>query len=88
MKSLFDQTQVGPLKLKNRFIRSATYEGMADEKGNINDELFKVYEDLAKGGVGTIITGITSVTDLEEFIQAKWEFIMIHLLIIIKKLLK
>ncbi|NRT28000.1 2,4-dienoyl-CoA reductase-like NADH-dependent reductase (Old Yellow Enzyme family) [Clostridium beijerinckii] len=71
MKSLFDQTQVGPLKLKNRFIRSATYEGMADEKGNINDELFKVYEDLAKGGVGTIITGITSVTDLEEFIPGQ-----------------
>ncbi|NRT76175.1 NADH:flavin oxidoreductase [Clostridium beijerinckii] len=71
MKSLFDQTQIGPLKLKNRFIRSATYEGMADEKGNINDELFKVYEDLAKGGVGTIITGITSVTDLEEFIPGQ-----------------
>lgn len=48
MKSLFDQTQLGFLKLKNRFIRSATYEGMSDEKGNMTDELFKIYENLAK----------------------------------------
>lgn len=71
MKSLFDQTQLGSLKLKNRFVRSATYEGMADEKGHMTDELFKVYEDLAKGGIGTIITGLTAVTDLEEFIPGQ-----------------
>jgi 2,4-dienoyl-CoA reductase-like NADH-dependent reductase (Old Yellow Enzyme family) len=66
MKSLFDQTQFAGLQLKNRFIRSATYEGLADERGHLTKELFQVYEDLAKGGVGTIITGLTSVTDLEE----------------------
>lgn len=71
MKSLFDETQFGPLKLKNRFFRSATYEGMADEKGNVTEELFKVYENLAKGGIGTIITGITAVIDLEEFIPGQ-----------------
>jgi 2,4-dienoyl-CoA reductase-like NADH-dependent reductase (Old Yellow Enzyme family) len=66
MKSLFDQTQVGALKLKNRFIRSATYDGVADEHGHMTEELFDVYENLAKGGVGTIITGLTSVTNLEQ----------------------
>ena len=71
MKSLFDQTELGSLKLKNRFIRSATYEGMADEKGHMTEELFKVYENLAKGGVGTIITGLTAVTDLEESIPGQ-----------------
>jgi len=71
MKSLFDQTQLGSLKMKNRFVRSATYEGMADEKGRMTDELFKIYKDLAKGGVGTIITGLTAVTDLEEFIPGQ-----------------
>jgi 2,4-dienoyl-CoA reductase-like NADH-dependent reductase (Old Yellow Enzyme family) len=66
MKSLFDQTQFAGIKLKNRFIRSATYDGVADEHGHMTEALFHVYEDLAKGEVGTIITGLTSVTDLEQ----------------------
>lgn len=66
MKSLFDQTHLAGMKLKNRFIRSATYEGLADNHGRLTQELFQVYENLAKGGVGTIITGLTFVTDLEQ----------------------
>lgn len=66
MKSLFDQTQFAGIKLKNRFIRSATYDGFADERGHMTEELFRVYENLAKGGVGTIITGLTFVSDLEQ----------------------
>lgn len=66
MKSLFDQTQLAGMKLKNRFIRSATYDGFADESGHMTEELFQVYENLAKGGVGTIITGLTYVSDLEQ----------------------
>jgi len=66
MKSLFDQTNLAGMKLKNRFIRSATYEGLTDERGHLTEELFQVYENLAKGGVGTIITGLTYVTALEE----------------------
>lgn len=44
---------------------SFTY-GFADKSGHMAEELFQVYEDLAKGGVGTIITGLTYVSDLEE----------------------
>jgi 2,4-dienoyl-CoA reductase-like NADH-dependent reductase (Old Yellow Enzyme family) len=66
MKTLFDQTRFAGIDLKNRFIRSATYEGMADERGHMTEELFQVYENLAKGGVGTIITAITAVTKLEQ----------------------
>lgn len=65
MKSVFDQTQLAGLNLKNRFIRSATYDGFADKSGHMTKELFEVYENLAKGGVGTIITGLTYVSDLE-----------------------
>lgn len=56
MKNLFDQTQFSGMKFKNRFIRSATYEGLADEEGYVTEEFLKVYEDLVKGGVGTIGT--------------------------------
>ena len=66
MKSLFDQTQLAGMTLKNRFVRSATYDGFADEKGHMTEALFRVYENLAKGGVGAIITGLTYVSDREE----------------------
>ncbi|HEY3423454.1 MAG TPA: NADH:flavin oxidoreductase [Negativicutes bacterium] len=66
MKSLFDQTQLAGIKLKNRLFRSATYDGFADERGHMTEELFQIYDNLAKGGVGTIITGLTFVTDLEQ----------------------
>lgn len=66
MKTLFDQTQFAGLKLKNRFIRSATNDGAADERGHVTPRLMEIYEGLAKGGVGTIITGLTYVSDLEQ----------------------
>lgn len=40
MKSVFDQTQFAGLQLKNRFIRSATYDGFADERGYMTETLF------------------------------------------------
>jgi len=66
MEFLFDQTQLAGMKLKNRFVRSATYDGLADERGHMTEKLFQVYENLAIGGVGTIITGLTYVSDSEE----------------------
>lgn len=65
MKSLFDKTELAGMRLKNRFIRSATYDGFADKNGHMTKKLYKIYENLAKGGVGTIITGMTFVSDLE-----------------------
>ena len=44
------------MTLKNRFVRSATWEGMAGEDGACTPRLIKLIEDLAKGGVGMIIT--------------------------------
>ena len=38
-------------------MRSATYESMATERGEITDELVTLYETLAKGEIGLIITG-------------------------------
>ncbi|MBP1765740.1 MAG: NADH:flavin oxidoreductase [Firmicutes bacterium] len=70
-KTLFDQTQIGGMKLKNRFFRSATYDGVAGEGGHWTEPLFQVYENLAKGGVGTIITGLTAVDGSEQLMPGQ-----------------
>ncbi|MGL5616641.1 MAG: NADH:flavin oxidoreductase, partial [Sarcina sp.] len=66
MKTLFDKTNIGNMKLKNRFIKGALWEDLADEKGHLTPELVKIYEDYAKGGIGTIITGYAFVTENEQ----------------------
>lgn len=69
MKNLFDNTKILNINLKNRFFRSAVWENLADDKGHLTDRLKIVYEDLAKGGVGTIITGYAFITEDEQQIQ-------------------
>ena len=61
MKKIFDPIELKNLSVKNRLVRSATWEGIANPDGSITDESYEIYEELAKGGVGTIITGFTSV---------------------------
>ena len=62
MKNIFGEVNLGNLRLKNRLIRSATWEGIADDDGSIGDDTCEIYRELAKGGVGAIITGFTSVS--------------------------
>jgi len=52
--------KIGNLEIKNRFIRSATFESLASD-GYVNDKLINFYKTLAEGGVGLIITGATAV---------------------------
>jgi len=62
IKSLvFEPKEIGGIRIKNRFVRSATFEGMASEDGSVTDELVELYKTLARGGVGLIITGYTYV---------------------------
>jgi 2,4-dienoyl-CoA reductase-like NADH-dependent reductase (Old Yellow Enzyme family) len=62
MPSLFDPIRIGSMEVKNRFVRSSTHEAMADENGCPGPGLFKCYENLAKGEVGLIITGMAFVS--------------------------
>jgi len=53
--------KIGSIEIKNRFVRSATYEGMANDDGEVTDKLVQLYKTLAEGGVGLIITGYAYV---------------------------
>ncbi len=57
MSRLFEETRIKSLTLPNRFVRSATWEGMANEDGACTRPLIECMEQLANGGVGLIITG-------------------------------
>ena len=61
MNILFETMKIGRLRLRNRFVRSATYDGCADKAGHVTEKQIDLYEGLAKGGVGLIVSGIASV---------------------------
>ncbi len=59
---LFNETKISGIGVKNRIIRSATHDGLADENGAPSDKLIAKYEQLAKNGIGCIITGYAAVS--------------------------
>lgn len=65
-KKLFEAVQVGSLEVKNRFIRSALWLKGAERDGHINEFIIGSYEQLAKGGVGLIISGYAYIADDEQ----------------------
>ncbi len=62
MKTMFDRASINGMNLVNRFVRSATWEGLADKDGSVTPSLTNKMVELAKGGVGLIITGYTFVS--------------------------
>lgn len=63
MKSIFDKTAMRNLNLKNRIIRSATWGALADANSHFVEEIYRIYDEIAAGGVGCIINEFTSVYD-------------------------
>lgn len=61
MTTLFDTTTIKSMTLRNRLVRSATWEGMCENNGQPTRKLADYYASLAKGGVGLIISGYTFV---------------------------
>lgn len=54
---LFTPIFIGPVKINNRFVRSATHDFLAEEDGSISERQIELYRNLSRGGVGLIITG-------------------------------
>lgn len=61
MPEFFEKTAIKSLEIENRSVRSATWSGVADEKGYVTDRAIDFYSRLAEGGIGLIITGFQYV---------------------------
>lgn len=62
MAELFEGTSINGMSMANRFVRSATWEGLADKDGSVTQRLIEVMVELAWGEVGLIISGYTFVS--------------------------
>ncbi len=54
---LFTSESIGRLEIKNRFVRAATAERLADDEGKVTGKLVDFHARLADGGVGLQIIG-------------------------------
>jgi 2,4-dienoyl-CoA reductase-like NADH-dependent reductase (Old Yellow Enzyme family) len=62
MPELFESSVINSLELRNRFVRSATWEGLARPDGSCTPGVIDAMTALARGGVGMIITSHTFVS--------------------------
>lgn len=61
MADIFSPWKMGKLELLNRLVRSATWEGSAEENGAPSEIVVQMTADLAAGGIGLVITGYSYV---------------------------
>ncbi|MBN2332831.1 MAG: NADH:flavin oxidoreductase [Deltaproteobacteria bacterium] len=62
LATAFSPFAIGSRTLKNRFIRSATWDGMAGSQGEICPAHHRLYTDLAAGGCALLTSGYTYVS--------------------------
>jgi 2,4-dienoyl-CoA reductase-like NADH-dependent reductase (Old Yellow Enzyme family) len=61
MSVLFEPVRIKNMVVRNRFVRSATYDGCTDTSGRVSEKQIRLLAALAEGGVGLIVTGIAYV---------------------------
>ena len=61
---LWESASIGTVTLRNRTVRSATNEHLAERDGRMTKALIECYEELASHEVGLIITGHYAVDAL------------------------
>ena len=61
MATLFEETTINGMTIRNRIVRFATWEGMCDQDGRPTKKLISYYRDLVRGGIGLIVSGYTFV---------------------------
>ncbi|MCF8371383.1 MAG: NADH:flavin oxidoreductase [Bacteroidales bacterium] len=66
---IFEKAYIGSCELKNRTIRSATFEGMCDANGFPGESYYALYDELSKNNIGGIITGFAFISEEGKAIQ-------------------
>lgn len=73
-KTLFDRAILRHTTLRNRLWRSGTWLGLADTDGRVTTPIVETYRSLAAGGVGLIVTGLTSIASDDASIGGECKF--------------
>jgi 2,4-dienoyl-CoA reductase-like NADH-dependent reductase (Old Yellow Enzyme family) len=76
VSALFMPASIGTLELKNRMIRAASHEGLADGRGSPTEEQFQFYKGFVDGGIGLVITGYAGV--MQNGKSSLYHMTMIH----------
>jgi 2,4-dienoyl-CoA reductase-like NADH-dependent reductase (Old Yellow Enzyme family) len=61
MAELFEGSELGPIRLKNRFLKAATFEGRA-RRGVVSDELIEFHRVMAAGGIAMTTVAYLAVS--------------------------
>ena len=69
---LFEPYRVGTLELRNRFVRSATFDATADGSGAVTDTSLALYRQLAQGELGLMVTGYAFVSSHGQAVPAQY----------------
>ncbi len=58
MKNIFDKVALKNLRVKNRLVRSATWEGIAEIDGSIGDDTYEIYRELARAASARLLPAL------------------------------
>jgi 2,4-dienoyl-CoA reductase-like NADH-dependent reductase (Old Yellow Enzyme family) len=53
----FSEGKIGEMKVRNRLVRSATFDGAVFRENRVPDSTLALYRELAAGGVGLVVAG-------------------------------
>lgn len=69
MKDIFDECQLGDLKLKSRIVRTGTWETETEEGGFLTPAIYDRYEKIASSGTGLIVSEIFALDRKDRFFE-------------------
>ena len=69
MKDIFDECQLGDLKLNSRIVRTGTWETETEEGGFLTSAIYDRYEKIASSGTGLIVSEIFALDHKDRFFE-------------------